>query len=141
MTDLKWEWIPGIGVGPMKFGAPIKNFIERFELKLHVPEGTTPEEWGSFIIQDFVKSVTTEHGLIQTVECEDYFGFRGKNLIGMSEEELIAHMGSDPDKIGVGVLYENGSVQTPFDYDALGLIVWFEDEKLISAAAMEIIDD
>ncbi|WP_298821428.1 hypothetical protein [uncultured Roseibium sp.] len=141
MTDWKWEWTPGVGVGPIKFGTPIEEYIERFDLKLRVPEGTTSTGLGSYTIQDFAKSVATDLGKVESVECEDYFGFRGKNLIGMSEIELITYMGIDPDEISVGVLYENGSVQTPFEYDALGLIVWFEDEKLISAAAMEIIED
>ncbi|GAB2183747.1 hypothetical protein [Roseibium sp. LAB1] len=57
----------------------------------------------------------------------------GKDLIGMSEAELIAHIGREPDGIGDSVEYDNGLIQNPVDCYDLAIQVWFEGGLLICA--------
>lgn len=59
----------------------------------------------------------------------------------MSERELNAHLEKKPDEVGDSVEYENGSIQTPYEFEDLALEVWFENGILVSAFAGEIVDD
>lgn len=142
MSNFDWRWSPGIGVGPCKFGESIQLVAQGIDIKKVRDEGTSSTGWGVYeVVGDEYKTVWSENGTVVCVRCEDVFVFMNKNLIGMSEEELIAHMGQQPDEIGTSVEFEDGSVQTPFEYEDLGLEVWFEGGKLVSASATEIVDD
>jgi len=141
MSGSEWNWTPGVGVGPFKFGTSIDDYKMDFDLELVIPEGTDVTGWGGYEVDGLDMTISTEEGKIESIQCEGYFRYKNKNLIGMSEEEFVAHMGEHPYEIGVGVEYDNGVVETPFEYDDLALIVWTADGKVVSASASEIVED
>jgi|GEM_PF-1183408 len=142
MSGNEWHWTPGVGVGPFKFDAPIADYFAEFKLKLTSPEGDDVTGWGTYEIKQMEdKIVWTEEGKIASVGCYDFFGYKGKNLIGMSEDEFIKHMGQQPDEIGTSVEYDNGSIQTPFEYEDLAMEAWSEDGVIVSASAYRIFED
>ncbi|WP_299817497.1 hypothetical protein [uncultured Roseibium sp.] len=141
MSDQNWNWTPGVGVGPLKFGVSIDDNQTDLDLKLLVPEGGDASGWATYEVGGPNKTISTENGKIESIQCEDYFGYKNENLIGMSEAELVAHMGEEPYEIGVSVEYDNGVIETPFEYDNLALIAWSADGKIVSASAHEIVDD
>ncbi|POF29593.1 hypothetical protein [Roseibium marinum] len=141
MKGTDWKWRPGVSVGPVKFGVSLQDYQADFDVALIEPEGTDATGWGEYEFGGEDKTVWTEEGKIVGVRCDDFFGYKGKNLIGMSEAEFIEHMGRDPDEIGTSVEYEDGSIQTPFEYEDLALEVWSEDGKIVCASATEIVND
>ncbi len=141
MKNGDWNWTPGIGVGPIKFGVPIADYLSDFDLELVNYEEPGEPETDAYEVPGQDKAIWVEDGRVDSINCDDFFGYKGKNLIGMSEKEFLAHMGQEPEEIGSSVEYENGSVQTPYEYPDLGLQIWFEDGKVVSAMVSEIVDD
>ncbi|MCX2721844.1 hypothetical protein [Roseibium salinum] len=103
MSGAEWDWTPGVGVGPFGFGTLIQDYMSHYDVKLVRREGSSITGCGEYEIGGEDKVVWTEEGKIVCVRSDDFWGYKGKNLIGMSEEELIAHMGQDPDEIGTSV--------------------------------------
>jgi len=142
MSGSEWNWTPGVGVGPFKFGVPIADYFAEFNLELQSPEGADVTGWGTYEIKQMEdKLVWTEEGKIAAIACHDFFGYKGQNLIGTSEEEFIEHMGRQPDETGTSVEYDNGSIQTPFEYEDLAMEAWSEDGVIVCASATDIADD
>jgi hypothetical protein len=61
----------------------------------------------------------TEDVTVFSISCKDSFLYKGKDLIGLSEVELIVPLGREPDQIGDCVEYDNGKIQAPFDFHDL----------------------
>ncbi|MBO6893263.1 MAG: hypothetical protein JJ866_15070 [Roseibium sp.] len=138
MCEHKWEWVPGLRVGPVAFGSEIDGYRTTLNLRLLEPEGADETGWGTYSFDNEDKTIWTENGKVICVRCDDYFGFKGVNLIGLAREELIAQMGAKPDEIGLSVEFEDGSILTPFEYFDLSLEIWIEEGAVVHASATAI---
>lgn len=136
-----WEWSPSNGVGPLKYGALIQDYLSEYPIRLLEPEGSDVTGWGTYEIENSDKTIWTEEGKIVSIRCDEYFVYKGNNLIGLSKIECIAYLQRQPDEVGEGVLFEDGTVQKPLEFDELGLEVWLEDGKIVSASAYDPEDE
>lgn len=137
--NINWVWTPAVGVGPFRYGEHIAAMEAEFCLEPVIDK--CDSNWDEYRVKGSDNSIYTEHGLIVSVSCDDMFVFEGTNLIGISEEELISIFKGINYCIGTGVEYDDNSVQYPFEYDELGLMVWTEDGRVVSASAIDPSDD
>ena len=70
-------------------------------------------------------------GHLVCVKCFSSCYFGGENLIGKTPEEIMKLLGK-PDEIGDPLWVSDQVQQLPYEFDDLGLQVWFESEKVVS---------
>lgn len=51
MGERGWDWIPGTGVGPFRFGTPVVEYEAYLDLKLVRPEGASVTGWGMYEVR------------------------------------------------------------------------------------------
>ena len=90
----------------------------QFDLKLIRPEGTDSTGLGEYELgKDGL--LYTEDVTVFSISCKDSFLYKGKDLIGLSDVELIVPLGREPDQIGDCIECDNGTIQAPFDFHDL----------------------
>ncbi|MEP3476373.1 MAG: hypothetical protein ABJN57_09160 [Hyphomicrobiales bacterium] len=135
-----WEWIPHVGLGPFKYETSVQEYMSEFDLILEKEENKKDYDWDTYNIIGTDKCIWTEDDIIMSIRCDDQFNYNEKNLIGMTEDELFSHMKGQSYEMGIDVLYDDGTQQTPFEYNDLGLSVWTENRIVVSASAYQAID-
>lgn len=135
-----WEWTPNIGLGPFKYETSVKEYMSDFEFVFEEEENKKDYDLDTYNIVGTDKCLFTEDDKIIAIRCDDQFNYSGKNLIGMTEEQFISHMRKQPDEMGIDVLFDDGTQQTPFEYNDLGLEVWTENRIVVSASAHKATD-
>lgn len=137
MVDIlksKWVWIPNEGIGVFKFGTALRDYMSTFSLREKELDTDDNTDWVSYELVGTSNNIYTEDGKITAISCEDEFIYKNKNLIGMTEQEFIEQMGQESSEIDTSIEYDDGSLSTPFEYKDLGLIAWFENNKLLSVS-------
>ncbi len=131
-----WEWEPNSSLGPIKLGDQISHYVEKFHLKDANDDNDDITGWVSYVLPSVDTYVYVENGIIVSITSYEEFFYKEKNIIGVKTSELLNILGRDPDEIGVSVLYDNGVIQTPFEYLDLGLQLWVRDEEVVSASCI-----
>lgn len=99
---MKYEWIPKVRVGPLRFNAPINPYVDNKTLVLNPFDedinnlGNTPGEDRYTYPNDDETSVYIEDGRIESIACNDRCMLRGQNLIGLDYERVRELIGSKP---------------------------------------------
>ena len=82
-------WTPNVGVGPIKFGTPVSEYVESGLLARNVyPPELGGTDWYASQDGDPVV-IVDENGAVDIVLCENEFLYRGRDLIGM---QLLAEL-------------------------------------------------
>lgn len=131
-----WEWEPNSSLGPIKLGDQVSHYVEKFHLKDANDDNDDITGWVSYVLPSVDTYVYVENGIIVSITSYEEFIYKEKNIIGVKTSELLNILGRDPDEIGVSVLYDNGVIQTPFEYLDLGLQLWIKDEEVVSASCI-----
>jgi len=125
----KFEWIPLVSVGPVKFGDSIET---------HLDSGFAIEEEfddePDYIDQDDVLGfrIGEDDSTIESVWTMDELVYRGRNLVGLSRDALIELLGESPNDEETEEEPTDQVMETMLSFDKLGLLVWLRDERVHS---------
>jgi len=137
MVDMIWNWHPGIGLGPFKFNENIERYINDYALKKDLEE-VDVTEWITYEVPETEISLDVEGGLVVSISSYDYFCFKNENIIGMKISKLLGLIPSLKHEIGESTEYDDGEIQTAYEFDDIGLQVWESDGVIVGAACREI---
>lgn len=130
-----WEWVPNSRLGPIKLGAKIKYVIETYGL-LNDEDGDDATDWVGYQFPNEEIYVYAQNGIIVAITSYVTFLYKGKNIIGVDINELPLILDRDPNEYGKSVFFEDGDVQTPLEYDDLGLQLWVSHDLVTAASVM-----
>ncbi len=130
-----WVWIPNQSLGPVKLGAPIRDYIEMLALKREQYDQSLGSPEPHYEVSGVDLSIYVENDLVETLLSEEVFLYKGVNLIGLRREDLTRLMGREPSETDEIDLSEDDE-EPPYlvyDYDGLGLQVWLLGGRVESA--------
>ena len=134
--QFEWVWIPNKSLGPVKLGAPIRDYIEMLALKREQYDQSLGSPEPHYEVPGVDLSIYVENDLVETLLSEEVFFYKGVNLIGLQREELTRLMGREPSETDEIDLSEDDE-EPPYlvyDYDGLGLQVWLLGDSVESAS-------
>jgi hypothetical protein len=134
--NILWNWLPRVGLGPFKLGENIQKFKHNYDFVLLDEEDTT--NWDSYKLSELDIYIDVEDDIIKSIHSDKYFCYKGINLIGLTLEEFNQQLSQFSAEIGEYVEFDNGDIQTPYDYDEVGLQVWLSNNKVVSVICMDI---
>jgi hypothetical protein len=147
-----WTWKPCISIGPFKFGKPIDNYIEKYNLCendvyseltfgkekfptwMHTKSDVEPFE-NSYIIPeyDFAFVIYTKYEIIDNIGVETYLYYNNKDIIDTSLEEAMKIINRTSwDKMDTQEVIDD--MQNIYYFYDLGLTLWTLDGKVVSAS-------
>ena len=135
---MKYEWIPMIRVGPLRFNAVVSLYVKNGTL---VPApfdddindlGNIPSEDRYAYPDDKETSVYVKDGRIESIDCGDQCVLRGQNLIGLDYERVRELIGSEPEGEAEIEFLSDGPQEQYNFYDAVGAFVWVKEGKVVS---------
>lgn len=136
MNKQRWIWEPNRSIGPFVFGEPIPEDFYGFEYRI-IPRGESDEETEQTF--DLIEEgiwISTDFGLVESLETSQEIIYKGVDLIGMKTEDAAAFIGGDWE-IEINTLGER-----MFNNDKLNIMLWEEDGVVDSAAvSMEYEDE
>ncbi|WP_347989508.1 hypothetical protein [Methylomonas sp. AM2-LC] len=132
-----WEWVPNFSLGIIKLGDQIASYIDTLHLLDDDDEddGHATDLVGYKIPNVEIYIYVDNESIISITSYEEFI-YKDKNIIGMSVNQLSEILGCEPSEIGTSVLFDNGEIQTPFEYFHLGLQLWVSNEIVASASIM-----
>ena len=133
-----WLWIPNKSLGAIEFDTSIEIYINSIGAYMSEPKNDITG-WETYEIDNEELYIYVEEGLVVSVSAYESIYFKNINLIGLSQKELIEILEVEPDEVGTPVLYEDGDVQTPLDFDSLGLGAWISNDRLVSGCCSNLI--
>ncbi|MEC4802928.1 MAG: hypothetical protein SAJ72_01580 [Jaaginema sp. PMC 1080.18] len=138
MALQNWIWIPNQRLGAIEFETPIEIYINSLGAYMSEPkDDVTGFETYEITNEDI--TIYVENDLVVTVNAYECICYKGINLIGVHQKELINLLEIEPDEIGTPVLYEDGDIQTPLDFDSLGLEAWISNDCVVSCCCSNLI--
>lgn len=136
MLNMEWIWKPNSRVGLIKLGDKIDEYLDDFGLIL-LDEHLDATGWVRYKVPDIDTYIDAEDGVIVSISSYEIFIFDNNNLIGMDTKDLNKALGYNPDEIGNQVLYGDGDIQIPYDYNDLGLQLWISNGKVVLASCIK----
>jgi hypothetical protein len=130
-----WEWVPNSSLGPIKLGDQISSYIQNLHLSNDGAEDDATN-WIGYKLSNVDIYIYVENGIIVSITSYDEFIYKDKNIIGMKVNQLSEILGCEPSELGKPVLFDDGDIQTPFEYFHLGLQLWVSNEIVVSASIM-----
>lgn len=135
-----YEWTPTVGLGPIKFGAPIQQYVDA-GLLVYQP---FLEEFGgdaNYVNKEEDISVSPDEDLVvpreqqvvDTILCDRSLLYQGTDLFGLGLNDVIKTLGREPDQSGETVEIDE-ELQISAEFDELGLVLWFFEGVCVSAA-------
>jgi hypothetical protein len=140
MMQSKYEWVPKVRLGPIRFGENIQQYVDAGLLSFDPPL----EELGgvgSFIDEDDSITVTPDDGfpdgpvrwVVEGIQCDKSILFNGQELLGLSIEDVVKFFGREPDQFGEEFEVID-DIQIIAEFDDFGLVLWFVDGVSVSAS-------
>ncbi|MBP0018078.1 MAG: hypothetical protein J7647_11030 [Cyanobacteria bacterium SBLK] len=140
MSLEKWIWVPNKSFGIIEFNSSIDLYREKLGVVLDEDDNDDITGWLSYKVSNEEIYLNVENGLVVSIFTYEklYYKrekrYKSKNIIGMTKEKLIKLFGREPDEIGSSVIYEDGDIQTPLDFDSFSLQVWISKDIVVSAS-------
>ena len=91
-----WSWNPATGVGPVRFGAEVEDYMDSLGLERKSMDRDGCDEWCEWESEVNEVRLSTCNGIVTGVSCDREFIHQGRNLIGLLEEEAIALLEGTP---------------------------------------------
>lgn len=134
--DLSWDWVPNERVGPIRFDAPIEDYLEELNLRKAIDKGTIAAVQEHYEVPDAGIDIYVEDNRVDWVRCDRSLHFRGHNLIGVNEAVLESLLGAKPDQREEFDLSEEDDKASyeALDYDALSVQVWMFEGQVESVS-------
>lgn len=134
---MKYEWIPKVRVGPLRFNAVVSPYVKNGTL---VPApfddeinnlGNTPSGDRYTYPNDYETSVYVEDERIESIACNDRCILRGQNLIGLDYERVRELIDSEPagEPDIQPVIDELLDV---YEFEETGAQVWVNEGKVVT---------
>jgi hypothetical protein len=131
---INWNWKPLISVGPLKFGQPAIPLIKKYNL-IALESDCESSDWDTYEFPNSQTRIYVENSYIDSVGCYDNLIYEGTNLLGLSLNEIRSILGNENE---IGEVIE---MQTPIEYETLGLQLWLEDKITIGGICYRVIED
>jgi len=131
-----YEFIPGISVGPFKFGSPISTYLDKYICQYYPAESEVG--WESYVFKKPLINVYTENGLIHAIKCEKFCIIGRVNIIGMDLISLVKTLGVNYDFSEKIFIDSDDGYQDVFDFDKFGLQVWVVESKVVTVFCSKI---
>ena len=92
----RWEWAPLVSIGGIRFNEPLPEDLGGLKLELFdEPEMNYDDNEDVFREVGGNTQFYLENGLVELVYCYDNFYFKGRNLMGLSAEEVMEIIGGN----------------------------------------------
>jgi hypothetical protein len=134
-----YQFNPTVSVGPFIFGTDIENYFEYHHT--YFPAGKY-DSFDSYYFLDPPITIFPKGGKIESITCDEYLFFKGRNIIGM-----LVHNFMEVYQIAYDVkerLYvmrdDNIKSMIVYDFDILGLQIWTYRRKIISVSCTKYED-
>lgn len=134
--NIVWNWTPRVGLGPFKVGENIDKYKSEFGLIFLDEQDNT--NWDSYKLPELDIFIDVENEIIESIHSDKYFCYKGVNLIGLTLEELNQKLPQTRAEIDDCVEFDDGDIQTPYDYDELGLQVWLSNNRVVSIICLNL---
>ena len=131
--NVVWEWVPNSSFGSIKLGDKISPYIQNLHLSIDDTEDDVTN-WIGYKLPNADLYIYVENEIIVSITSYDEFFYKDKNIIGMEVNQLDEILGCEPSELGRSVLFDDGDIQTPFEYLHLGLQLWVSNEIVMSAS-------
>ena len=131
MKDRCWQ--PNIGMGSIVFGDPIAQCEQQHGA--FVDPGDTPDgtSWRQYQLPGTDCFLEVENGQVVAILVYDILIYQRKNIIGRKMTDIIELLG-EPDEIGDSVIYDDGDIQTPYEFRHFGLQAWVSEGRVASVS-------
>ena len=139
--QVRLDWVPLKGVGPFMFEEAIASYIDNFGL-IEVPEGDDEiTNWSNYEMPGYGIDLYVEDGKIVSICCEYQCFFRGKNLIGLTLQEVIEVVGLEPEKDVDTIELADDGEQLVYEFDDAALQLWTKDGVAVAVFCGPAYDD
>lgn len=120
------------GIGKFKLGSNIHVYEMDFDFEYSPPDPVTGSE--SYSIDIPYITIFTYDKVIESIVCYEECLFQGKNLIGITLQELLSFTSWQYDKDDVDEMFfeEDGIPQIVYIFDAQGLQVWTKKNVIVA---------
>jgi len=137
---INWVLAVDEGVGPFRFDLSVeevKELIEEYGLIKVIDEDRSDViDWDTYEIPGFKSLVyVRSDGLIDDISCRDQLYLKGRNLIGMTRDELTSFLGEESEVEDLCVDFYQAS------YDELGLCVFYDESWVVDCISPSRLED
>jgi hypothetical protein len=136
MTTALWNINPKVGVGPITLGSPIQELKELKGFRAVMDPKHDQHPW--FINDSLDISVyPNDNGLVESVSLDGQAILFGRDLIGLSFDEVVEIVGHKETDWDEPFESHNGSTYEIANFDPIGLSIWFHNGVSVTV----ILDD
>jgi hypothetical protein len=114
-----WNLEPFLRVGVFEFGKSVAPYVDAYNL-IPWEEGQSEDAF-QYDISGTESYISTDNGKIVTVSCRDECNYAGKNLLGKTLDEIESILQKE------AAFDENIMGQDIYEFDDLGLTIWFQE--------------
>ncbi len=132
-----WQLVPNISLGPFVIGTKIDDYVARFGARLEEESDADLTGWQNYSLPHSDDYLCAEDGLLVSATARGGVTYKGAELVGLTIADLESLLGCCADDIGDAVEYDDGEVQTPYDFNDLGLQVWTVDDKVVTVSCLD----
>ncbi len=115
--------LPNKGLGRYILGSDIQEYQERYGVVLHRTEDSQTG-WSCYKDANSKVYLYTEDHNVVAITVYDSCTYKGHELIGMPIGDFLQLLDIEPDEIGEPIEYQDGDVQTPYEFYELELEIW-----------------
>ena len=139
---MKYEWIPLVRLGPLKFGSPVWPYVEDgtlvpapFSEEIrnlgNLPDDDPDDDERFTYPDDDETNVYVEDGRIVDIACYNQCVLRGQNLIGPDYEIVRELIGSEPaGEPDIEPVIDD--MQEVYEFKEAGAQIWVKDGKVVT---------
>jgi len=126
MSKLDYTWTPKKSVGQIKFGSPVDSYVQDGLISRAEDVSDLGQYWSD--ADDTVLVEVDDNGNVESVLLSDKCIYEGKNLIGMTLDEVSAALNTKPDGVAEPSTLDDGELETPAYFEAFGLTLGIRDD-------------
>lgn len=131
---MSWIWVPNKTLGPIKLGENISNYINSLNL-IEGLKSNAAVGWEEYCTSDDNICLEVEEGIVVAIMSFSECFYKEQNIIGMPLSCLETLLGQFAIK-GEDVLYDDGQLQTTFEFTSFGLLVWTSENRQICSVSI-----
>jgi hypothetical protein len=128
MTNLDYTWVPTKSLGQIKFGSPVDAYVKEGLISQAEDVADLGQYWSD--PEDTVLVEADDDGNVDSVLLNRNCIYKGKNIIGMTLEEISALLDAAPDGVAEPIALDDGEVETPAYFEAFGLTLGLRDDVI-----------
>jgi len=128
---VNWEWEPGIGLGPFRFGAALPASTLACPI-VDLGWGDDGTGWESFGVLAGAFTVHVEAECVVACDCWQRVEYRGCNLVGLTPDQLAALLGVELS------ISQVAPADEALEAEALGASFWFAEGRVQSVTVNRI---